>query len=135
MENEKKPIISVICPCYNQEKYLSEAIDSVLVQTMKDWELIIVDDGSTDNSYSIMTEYAGKDKRITCFRQANGGPSKARNQGAKNAHGKYLLFLDSDDILAPTYLEQGLLQMKEMMIVRFFIQESNISVPVMMKNC
>ncbi len=95
-------------PCYNQAKYIGEAIDSVLSQTFTNWDLIIVDDGSTDDSYSTMKEYADRDERITCLRQANAGPSKARNQGAKNAKGKYLLFFDSDDILAPTYLEQGI---------------------------
>ena len=95
-------------PCYNQAKYIGEAIDSVLSQTFTNWELIIVDDGSTDKSYSIMKEYADRDERITCYRQSNAGPSKARNEGAKNATGKYLLFFDSDDLLAPTFLEQGI---------------------------
>lgn len=107
-----KPVLSIIIPCYNQAKYDGEAIDSVLSQTFTNWELIIVDDGSTDDSYSIMTEYAGRDERITCLRQANGGPSKARNHGAKYAKGKYLLFFDSDDKLAPTYLEQGVQYME-----------------------
>lgn len=102
-----KPDISIIMPCYNQAKYIGEAIDSVLNQTFTDWELILVDDGSTDDSYSIINEYVNRDRRIVCFRQANGGPSKARNQGAKNAFGKYLLFFDSDDKLASTYIEHG----------------------------
>lgn len=107
-----KPIISIIMPCYNQEKYIGEAVDSVLSQTFTNWELIIVDDGSTDDSYSIMKDYAGRDERITCYRQDNAGPSKARNHGVKYANGKYLLFFDSDDKLASTYLEKGVQYME-----------------------
>ena len=99
-------------PCFNQAKYVGEAIDSVLSQTYSNWQLIIVDDGSTDDSYSVMKEYESQEERIACYQQANNGPSKARNQGAKNAKGKYLLFLDSDDKLAPTYLEQGVQYME-----------------------
>ena len=107
-----KPDISIIMPCYNQAKYIGEAIDSVLSQTYTKWELIIVDDGSTDDSYVIMRDYAARDERITCRQQANGGPSKARNLGAKEAQGKYILFFDSDDKLASSFLEQGLLYME-----------------------
>lgn len=99
-------------PCYNQAKYIGEAIDSVLSQTYANWELIIVDDGSTDDSYAIMMDYAARDKRITCRQQVNGGPSKARNLGAKEARGRYLIFFDSDDKIESTFLEQGLQYME-----------------------
>ena len=94
-------------PCYNQARYIDEAIQSVIRQTYKDWELIIVDDGSTDDSFSIAKTYAQSDSRIKAFSQDNGGPSKARNNGVKRSSGKYIMFFDSDDRLAPQYLDRG----------------------------
>lgn len=105
--------ISIIMPCYNQAQYIDEAILSVIQQTYKDWELIIVDDGSTDDSYSIMLRHSQQDTRICCHRQENGGPAKARNKGAAIASGKYLLFFDSDDIILPTFLEEGVRYMED----------------------
>lgn len=102
------PILSLIMPCYNQAQYIDEAIQSVIRQTYKDWELIIVDDGSTDDSFSIAKSYAQSDIRIKAFSQDNGGPSKARNNGVKRSSGKYIMFFDSDDRLAPQYLERGI---------------------------
>lgn len=101
------PILSIIMPCYNQAQYIDEAIQSVVRQTYKDWELIIVDDGSTDDSFSIAKRYAQSDSRIKAFSQENGGPSKARNNGVKRSSGKYIMFFDSDDRLAPQYLDRG----------------------------
>ena len=101
------PILSIIMPCYNQAQYIDEAIQSVIRQTYKDWELIIVDDGSTDDSFSIAKRYAQSDSRIKAFSQDNGGPSKARNNGVKRSSGKYIMFFDSDDRLAPQYLDIG----------------------------
>lgn len=91
------PFFSIIVPVYNVEKYLRECIGSVLSQTVKDYELILVDDGSTDKSGEICEEYASQDERIKAFRKQNGGAASARNFGIKNAKGEYLLFLDSDD--------------------------------------
>ena len=101
------PILSIIMPCYNQAQYIDEAIQSVIRQTYKDWELIIVDDGSTDDSFSIAKRYAQSDIRIKAFSQENGGPSKARNNGVKRSSGKYIMFFDSDDRLALQYLDIG----------------------------
>ena len=91
------PKISVIIPVYNSENYLKECLDSLLKQTFKEIEIICVDDGSTDNSLSILEKYAKKDNRIIILKQKNQGAGVARNYGMKIAKGEYLLFLDSDD--------------------------------------
>ena len=89
--------ISVIMPIYNAGKYLDRAIADVLSQTFTDFELICVDDGSTDNSPKIIKKYAAKDSRVRVIREKNEGPSVARNTGLKSANGKYMMFLDADD--------------------------------------
>lgn len=91
------PKISVIIPVYNVEKYLDECVNSVLAQNFQDYEIILVNDGSTDNSGKICDAYAEKYSQIKVVHKENGGLSDARNFGIKNAHGKYLMFLDSDD--------------------------------------
>lgn len=90
-------MISVIVPIYNCEPYLRDAIESVLSQTYKDFELLLIDDGSTDNGASICQEYALKDKRVIFIHQENGGVSKARNTGLDHAKGEWIIFLDADD--------------------------------------
>lgn len=91
--------VSIIMPCYNASAYLSEAIESVLSQSYKDWELLIIDDGSTDTSREIAKEYVGIDKRIHLIEQPNSGACRARNNGIEHAKGEYIKFLDADDIL------------------------------------
>lgn len=92
-------LVSIIMPSYNSEKYISESIDSVIKQTYKNWELLIVDDLSTDNTYKIAKRYQLSDSRIKVFQLENkGGASVARNYAIKNAKGKYIAFLDSDDL-------------------------------------
>ena len=91
------PEISVIVPVYNVEKYLSECIESVLAQTFSNFELILVDDGSTDSSGDICDSYAKRDLRIKVIHKANGGVSSARNVGINASNGKYITFIDSDD--------------------------------------
>ena len=95
----ENPKISVIIPVYNVEKYLRECLDSVVNQTMRDIEIICVNDGSTDNSLDILKEYATKDDRIIVINQTNGWLSAARNSGLKIAKGEYIQFVDSDDYL------------------------------------
>ena len=101
-------VISVIVPVYNVEKYLSQCIESVQNQTFKDWELILVDDGSTDNSSKICDEYSAKDNRIRVIHKENGGLSSARNTGLDAAIGNYVIYLDSDDYIATEMFEKML---------------------------
>ena len=98
------PLISIIIPIYNSEKYLRKCIDSVISQTFNDWEMILIDDGSTDNSGSICNEYAS-DSRVIIKHAQNGGVSKARNMGLRLAKGDYVTFMDSDDWLEPNAFE------------------------------
>jgi glycosyltransferase involved in cell wall biosynthesis len=86
------PKISVIIPVYNTEKYLSQCLDSVLTQTFQDFEVICVNDGSTDGSLAILEEYAKKDPRIIVLTQVNQGQSVARNEGMNQIHGEYVCF-------------------------------------------
>ncbi len=94
-----KGIISVIVPVYNVEHYLSKCLDSIVNQTYQNLEIILIDDGSTDQSGSICDEYAKKDNRIVVIHQKNGGAANAKNTGLKVATGQYLAFVDSDDYL------------------------------------
>ena len=94
---------SVIVPVYNVEKYLSECIESVLMQTFSDFELLLVDDGSKDDSGKICDQYEAKDNRIKVIHKENGGQSTARNCGVKEAQGQYVIFLDSDDFIASNH--------------------------------
>lgn len=105
-------LISVIVPVYNVEKYLRECIDSILIQTFVDFEIILVDDGSTDSSGEICDEYHEKDSRIKVFHKNNGGLSSARNKGLDEAKGDYVCFIDSDDTIAKDYLEKLLKAVK-----------------------
>jgi glycosyltransferase involved in cell wall biosynthesis len=98
----KKGLISVIIPCYNAEIFISQTIDSVLNQVYSDWELIVVDDGSTDRSYSIVKAYT--DERIKVFQQSNRGQGAASNFGLNFAQGEFVKFLDADDILNTDHL-------------------------------
>ena len=100
-------IVSVIMPVYNTEQYLTEAVESVIGQSFTDWELILVDDGSTDGSGELCDQYAGKDRRISVVHTENGGLSCARNTGMKIVAGEFLQFLDSDDWLFPETLEKA----------------------------
>lgn len=97
--------VSVIIPVYNAEKYLKRCIESVLSQTLTDIEIILVNDGSTDNSANILDEYAKNYKNIKVIHQQNSGPAMARNVGMKNAIGEYIGFVDSDDYLSPDMYE------------------------------
>ena len=98
--------ISVVVPVYNVEKFLQQCLDSILTQSLKDFELICVDDGSTDNSLNILKEYAAKDSRIKILQQKNRYAGVARNEGIKIAQGECVLFLDSDDFFEETLLEK-----------------------------
>lgn len=107
VENEllENPLFSIIIPVYNSEQFLTKCIDSLLIQRISDFELLLIDDGSTDLSGYICDEYAAKDMRIHVFHEHNQGASAARNRGLKEARGKYVNFVDSDDWVAEDYLE------------------------------
>ncbi len=99
------PSVSIITPTYNRAQYIKEAIESVISQTYSDWELIVVDDGSTDQTFEILDKYTKQDKRIRYIRQSNSGPSAARNTALAQANGKYIAFIDDDDRWLPEKLE------------------------------
>ena len=98
--------ISVIIPVYNAERYLPTCIESLLVQTMPDFELLLINDGSTDNSKAVCDRYAAQDRRIRVFDSPNRGVSAARNLGLDQARGEFVVFVDSDDWVVPEHLQQ-----------------------------
>ena len=98
-------MISIIVPVYNTEKYLARCIQSILSQTYTDFELLLINDGSTDSSGAICDKYAEQDSRVRVFHKENGGVSSARNVGLNNAEGEYIIFVDSDDYMKPQMCE------------------------------
>ena len=105
--------ISVIVPIFNSEDYLQICANQILKQTFQDYELLLIDDGSSDNSLQICDELASKDSRVRVIHQENTGVSGARNTGLAQAKGKYISFIDSDDMIAPDYLKYLLMGMRE----------------------
>lgn len=97
-------MISIVSPCYNVELYLPRYIDSILAQTSSDWELILIDDGSTDRSGEICDDYAARDARIQAIHKQNNGVSEARNAGIEISKGEYIVFFDTDDWTEPEML-------------------------------
>ena len=113
MKDNQAPLVSIIVPVYNAEKYLNRCVDSILSQTMTDFELLLIDDGSKDNSGRICDEYATKDARVRVFHKPNGGVSSARNLGLDNAIGKWITYVDADDRCSCEYLEHLLAKTDE----------------------
>lgn len=105
--------LSVIVPVYNVEATLENCIDSILKQSFSRYELILIDDGSTDESGKICDLYSKRDKRIHVIHQQNGGVSRARNTGLQEVHGSYIMFVDADDIINPTFFEEYVTTIKE----------------------
>lgn len=95
---QRESLVSIVLPVFNGERFISNAIESVLAQSYPHWELLIVDDGSNDNSAAICDAYSSKDSRIRVFHQSNGGVNSARAIGVDNAQGEFLTFLDADDV-------------------------------------
>ena len=118
--------VSIIVPVYNVEKYLPQCLDSILAQTFKDFELLLIDDGSPDSSGAICDEYAQRDPRIRVFHKENGGPSAARNVGLDNAKGEWITFSDSDDWMESHWLEAMAENMNGTdMVVTGYIRHNN----------
>lgn len=103
--NEQDIKVSVIVPIYNSEKYIGPCVESICAQTLKDIEILLIDDGSSDNSFALIEEFAKKDSRVKIFKRENKGAAAERNFGIEQARGKYLSFLDSDDFFEPQMLE------------------------------
>ncbi len=124
---KQPPVISVIVPLYNAEKLISKCVDSLLCQTFSDFELLLVNDGSKDQSGRICDEYALKDPRIRVFHQENGGVASARNTAMEQALGKYLCFIDADDWAESSYLEafftKELQQDEKLFVIQDFTEE------------
>lgn len=111
---DKKPLISVITPVYNAEKYILQTVDSVMNQTFENFEHLLIDDRSPDNSAEIIKEYQKRDNRIQYIKlEENSGAAVARNTGIENARGRYVAFVDSDDKWYPAKLEKQLKYMEE----------------------
>ena len=106
-------LISVVVPVYNREKHLCECVDRVLAQTFTDFELVLVDDGSTDRSAEICDAYAKKDTRVKVIHKQNGGVSSARNEGIAASSGEYITFIDSDDSVDADFLEYAYKRMSD----------------------
>lgn len=106
-------MFSIVIPLYNKEKFISETLESVINQTFFDYEVVIVDDSSTDKSLSIAKSFAEKDKRFKVLTVPNGGVSKARNYGIQYSKGEYICFLDADDIWKNNYLEEAFSLLKK----------------------
>ncbi len=114
MSNDYQPgLVSIVMPCYNGEKFIRETIESVKLQTYSKWELLVIDDGSSDSSVDIVKSYAKDDSRIILISQKNGGSAVARNNGIKHAKGQYIALLDSDDLWLPKFLSSQIKFMKE----------------------
>ncbi|WP_158992228.1 glycosyltransferase family A protein [Mucilaginibacter sp. L196] len=108
MDKILKPAISIIVPCYNHAEFLPETLNSVLIQTAANWECIIINDGSTDNTEAVAKEWIAKDERFKYIHQQNGGLSAARNTGIESARGEYILPLDADDLIGAEYIAKAL---------------------------
>jgi glycosyltransferase involved in cell wall biosynthesis len=113
MSRSDNSLVSIIIPCFNGEKYLAQALESVLWQTYDRWECILIDDGSTDDSKKIFEKYQESDARFRYMYQANRGAAAARNKGIRTAQGAYIQLLDADDILMPQKLDACIAQFRK----------------------
>ena len=113
LQGTNTPMVSITVPVYNVSAYLRQCLNSILYQTITDWECIVIDDGSTDDSAMICDEYAQKDARFHVFHKTHGGLSSARQYGLEHAHGKYLVVIDSDDWVESNHLETMLKVIQE----------------------
>lgn len=124
------PKISVIVPIFNAKEVLPRCIDSILSQTFTDFELLLIDDGSKDNSGKICDEYARKDNRIKVFHKENGGVSSARNLGLDNANGEWISFIDSDDYIDKRFFENFINNLVSDIIIQGYVEEKINDKPI-----
>ncbi len=110
---DKHPLVSIITPCYNQAKYLTETVESALESTYRPLEILIINDGSTDESAEVAEALSQKHPEVQSINQENAGAPAARNKGISKARGKYILPLDGDDLIAPEYIEKAVEQLEE----------------------
>lgn len=106
-------LVSIITPCYNGSRFISQTINSVISQSYQKWEMIVIDDGSTDNSAEIVREFCAHEPRVRLICQANGGSANARNHGIREAQGQYIALLDADDLWKTDFLSEQIAFMKE----------------------
>ena len=127
VKNLVEALVSIIIPVYNAQKYLSDCLDSVLSQSYRQFEVILINDGSRDESLNLCQQYVQRDGRVSCIHQENAGPGAARNTGLTQATGDYLLFIDSDDLLLPDALEAMVIaiQGQDLVIARFSLNTSS----------
>lgn len=129
---EGRPLISFIVPVYNSERYIDKCINSILNQTVGDFEIIIIDDGSKDNSFKKCKKYQNENENVKVFSQRNQGVSVARNNGLKNSKGEWIAFVDVDDQIAPNYIESVLYYINEkkydLIQFDFFINEKEYEI-------
>lgn len=125
-------MISIIVPAYNIENFIGRCIESIIHQTYRDWELLIIDDGSTDNTWNVISNYAKIDKRIKAFHKENGGVSSARNFGLDNAKGEYISLIDGDDWIESTLYEDAIRSLYEynvdVFMFEYYIDNENKSI-------
>lgn len=139
--NRYSSLVSIIVPIYNVEKYLKRCLDSILSQSYKNIEIILIDDGSKDNSGLICDNYAAIDKRVKVIHQKNSGVSVARNVGLAHSKGEYIAFVDSDDYISQSFVEKSILNMLEnksdIIIFNFIEDHGNKTVkrPLKIENC
>lgn len=122
------PDVSIIMPVYNKEKYLKNSLESVISQTFSDFELLVINDGSTDHSHDVIQEYVAKDSRIKYFSQSNQGVSAARNYGLEHAQGEWIQFLDGDDLICRDYLSKCVPIGKKSNVEILFTDFENVSI-------
>ncbi len=113
MKSEITPLVSIIIPCFNAEKFIFQTLSCLLEIDYLNWECIIVDDGSTDRSARIIKEFCSKDNRFILFKQANAGPSVARNIAISKSQGEFLLPLDADDLISKSYISEAVEVLKK----------------------
>ncbi|MHA5065628.1 glycosyltransferase family 2 protein [Cetobacterium somerae] len=122
----KKELVSIITPAYNAERFIGETIESVLSQTYQNWEMLIIDDGSKDNTEKIVKNYIEKDNRISLIKQKNAGSGAARNNGIERAVGNYICLLDADDTWNNNFLQEQIRLIKEKDATLVFSSHSRI---------